>query len=62
MFLGGEETVVSNEAARNFYKTSPLKDKSLIQYDDANHAILADREHWPLVAKDVITWINAHID
>jgi len=62
MFLGGLETVVSNEAARNFYKESALLDKTMIQYDDADHAILTDREHWPLIAKDVISWVNAHID
>ena len=50
-----------NKASRQFFEVNPLKDKDLIQYDDADHAIIQDAEFSNIVAMDVINWQNTHI-
>ena len=61
MILGGRDQLVCNKASRQFFEVNPLKDKDLIQYDDADHAIIQDAEFSNIVAMDVINWQNTHI-
>ena len=56
MILGGQDSLVDNKASRSFFENSELKDKDLIQYDDADHCILQDAEYWKMVAMDIISW------
>ena len=60
MFLAGQESLVCNDSARQFFKQSNVIDKDLIEYADANHLMLCDAEYWPTVAKDIISWQNTH--
>lgn len=40
MVLAGDEVLVDNNTSRNFFDTSVVKDKDLIEYGDANHCIM----------------------
>ncbi len=40
MVLGGKDTLVCNKAAKQFFENNELKDKDLIEYEDANHCII----------------------
>lgn len=58
MVLAGQETLVCNRTSKNFFATSDVTSKDLLEYDDADHCILNDREHWPLVVREVVNWQN----
>lgn len=60
MILGGKDTLVCNKTSKDFFENNEGKDKDLIMYDDADHAILQDAEYWPTVALDIIGWSNTH--
>jgi esterase/lipase len=60
MVLAGKEKVVDNKAAKNFYEITEIKDKALIEIDDACHQLTQDKEYWPMLTKDIISWLNVH--
>ncbi len=63
MILSGRDQVVDNRGSKDFFeiKSSKVKDKDLITYEDADHFLLLDNEYMPLVAKDLIGWFNTHV-
>lgn len=40
MVLAGQENIVCNDASRKFFTESPLQDKDLIEYEDADHCMI----------------------
>ena len=60
MILGGKDTLVCNKTAKQFFENNELKDKDLIEYEEANHCIIQDGDYWKTVAMDVIGWQNTH--
>ncbi len=51
MMLGGEDTVVSNEAARTLYERVQIKDKAIVEYDELDHMLVHDAEYLPKINK-----------
>ena len=56
MVLGGQEQIVCNATAKDFFNKSEVAERDLVEYEDADHCIMQDREYWPTVAMDVIGW------
>ena len=59
--LAGQERVISNEKAKEFYNRVSVEDKTLLEYEDACHSIIQDKEYASLLMRDVISWQNRHL-
>jgi esterase/lipase len=59
--MGGREKEVCNKTIKSWYETTDIVDKTVVEYDEACHLLLQDKEYWPMVTKDVITWFDTHL-
>ena len=56
LITGGRDTVICNETIQRFYDQSTVVDKDMIDYADADHAIIQDGEYWEGAILDCIGW------
>ena len=61
MFLAGQDDIVCNRAARNFFENCQVEDKDVIEYDEMSHFCFQDGEYWPQLANDIVSWQNTHL-
>ena len=60
MVLGGEDTIIDNQAAKDFFNECAVQDKDLIVYDACDHNPIYDNEYMPMITNDLIGWFNTH--
>lgn len=60
MILGGQDKIISNAAAMQFYQNAKIQDKNIITFDDTGHEILNDKEYFEMIVKDMLSFFNTH--
>jgi len=61
LILGSKEQVVCNATAKAFFQTLPIADKSMLEFKDADHMIINDKEFASLVIKEAVSWQNMRL-
>jgi len=56
----GLDKVVSNSKIDEFFQQIPVRDKTMITYEDADHMLFQDGEYISLVINDIISWLDIH--
>ena len=59
MVKAGEDRTVSNHAIDKVFEELGSADKTMLSYDNCDHAIFNDGEYMPLVVKDICHWMES---
>ena len=61
MITAGQDTVCCSNESKKFFENSTVEDKSIMDFSDANHEIVKDREYVSQVLNEAIAWQNMHL-
>ena len=56
LITANKDTIVCSEAAKKFFENCPYEDKQIMDFADADHEIVKDREYVGQVITETIAW------
>lgn len=60
MILGGNDNMICNKSAKNFFDAVSFEDKAIVNYDDLDNMIIHDAEYLPMIVRDVAGFFDTH--
>ena len=61
LILAGKDTLVDNDSARMIHEKAPATVKELIEFDEACHSLIGDKEFSDDVIKSTLSFFDKRI-